>query len=293
MSVPAKDVRKYGTEEHTIWHGDVTAVLDAIPDESCALIFADPPYNIGKRYNGFTDRWPSDEAYVEWCTGWLDKCIRKLTPNGSLYLMASTQSMPFLDVYLRDQVSVLSRIVWHYDSSGVQAKKYFGSLWEPILHCVRNPKDYVFNADDIKVEARTGAKRKLIDYRKEVPTEYSSTKVPGNVWYFSRVRYRMAEYEDHPSQKPEALLDRIVRASSDEDDVVLDLFSGTFTTSAVAQRLGRKTIGIELDEEYVGVGLRRLGLATELNGKTLAPVKKSTSRRNSRNAANDGQETLL
>ena len=107
--------------------------------------------------------------------------------------------------------------------------------------------------------------------------------MPGNVWDFSRVRYRMAEYEDHPSQKPEALLDRIVRASSDEDDVVLDLFSGTFTTSAVAQRLGRKTIGIELDEEYVGVGLRRLGLATELNGKTLAPVKKSTSRRNSRN----------
>lgn len=293
LSAPAKDVHKYGTEEHTIWHGDVTAVLDAIPDESCALIFADPPYNIGKRYNGFTDRWPSDEAYVEWCTGWLDKCIRKLTPNGSLYLMASTQSMPFLDVYLRDRVTVLSRIVWHYDSSGVQAKKYFGSLWEPILHCVRNPKDYVFNADDIKVEARTGAKRKLIDYRKEVPTEYSSTKVPGNVWYFSRVRYRMAEYEDHPSQKPEALLDRIVRASSEEGDVVLDLFSGTFTTSAVAQRLGRKTIGIELDEEYVGVGLRRLGLATELNGKTLAPVKKSTSRRNSRNAANDGQETLL
>lgn len=293
LSAPAKDVRKYGTEEHTIWHGDVTAVLDAIPDESCALIFADPPYNIGKRYNEFTDRWPSDEAYVEWCTGWLDKCIRKLTPNGSLYLMASTQSMPFLDVYLRDRVTVLSRIVWHYDSSGVQAKKYFGSLWEPILHCVRNPKDYVFNADDIKVEARTGAKRKLIDYRKEVPTEYSSTKVPGNVWYFSRVRYRMAEYEDHPSQKPEALLDRIVRASSEEGDVVLDLFSGTFTTSAVAQRLGRKTIGIELDEEYVGVGLRRLGLATELNGKTLAPVKKSTSRRNSRNAANDGQETLL
>ncbi len=293
LNAPAMDARKYGTEEHTIWHGDVTTVLDAIPDESCALIFADPPYNIGKRYNGFTDRWPSDEAYVEWCTGWLDKCIRKLTPNGSLYLMVSTQSMPFLDVYLRDRVTVLSRIVWHYDSSGVQAKKYFGSLWEPILHCVRNPKDYVFNADDIKVEARTGAKRKLIDYRKEVPTEYSSTKVPGNVWYFSRVRYRMAEYEDHPSQKPEALLDRIVRASSDEGDVVLDLFSGTFTTSAVAQRLGRKTIGIELDEEYVGVGLRRLGLATELNGKTLAPVKKSTSRRNSRNAANDGQETLL
>lgn len=288
--------QQYGTENHQVWHGDVLRVLDAIPDSSCELIFADPPYNIGKNYNGFKDRWPSDEAYVDWCVGWLDKSLNKLTPDGSLYIMTSTQSMPFIDVYLRDKLTVLSRIVWHYDSSGKQARRYFGSLWEPILHCVKDPKRYTFNADDIEVEAKTGATRKLIDYRKAVPTEYSSRKVPGNAWYFPRVRYRMAEYENHPSQKPEALLERIVRASSNEGDRVMDLFSGTFTTSAVAGRLGRLTIGMEADEEYVGVGLRRLGLATELNGRKLEPVKKNTARRNgraSRNAATENQETLL
>lgn len=284
MPLPRTQIvsKNYGSDEHQVWHGDVLATLDSLPNGTCELIFADPPYNIGKKYNGFLDKWPSDEAYVEWCQEWLEKAISKLSPDGSLYVMTSTQSMPYLDIYLRERMTILSRIVWHYDSSGVQAKKYFGSLWEPILHCVVDPKRYTFNADDIRVEARTGAKRKLIDYRKAVPTEYASTKVPGNTWYFSRVRYRMEEYENHPSQKPESLLERIIRASSNPGDTVLDLFSGTFTTSAVAKKLDRKTIGIEADEEYVGVGLRRLGLATELNGTKLEPVKKSTARRNYR-----------
>ena len=156
-------------------------------------------------------------------------------------------------------MTIKSRIVWYYDSSGVQARTHYGSLYEPILFAVKDEKNYTFNADDIRVEAKTGAQRKLIDYRKPVPTVYNSTKVPGNVWEIPRVRYRMAEYEDHPSQKPEALLDRIVRASNNLGDVVLDPFSGTFTTSAVAQRLGRRTIGIELEEKYIQIGLRRLG----------------------------------
>lgn len=270
---------RYGTDDHQVWHGDALEVLDLVADGSCALVFADPPYNIGKRFKDFHDRWDNDESYAEWCKIWLDKCIQKLAHNGTLYVMSSTQSIPYIDIYLRGKLAILSRIVWHYDSSGVQAKKFFGSLWEPILHCVKDSRQYVFNADDIKVEAKTGAKRKLIDYRKSVPTEYSSEKVPGNSWYIPRVRYRMAEFEDHPSQKPEILLERIIRASSNQGDVVLDPFAGTFTASAVAMRLGRRSIGIERAEDYVGIGLRRLGLATELNGKVLEPMKKSTARR--------------
>lgn len=153
--------------------------------------------------------------------------------------MSSTQAMPHLDLYLRQKATVLSRIVWHYDSSGVQAKRYFGSLYEPILFCVKDVDRYVFNADEIRVEARTGATRRLIDYRKPVPTQYNTTKVPGNVWFFPRVRYRMDEYEEHPSQKPEKLMERIIKASSRPGDTVLDPFSGTYTTCAVASRLGR------------------------------------------------------
>jgi site-specific DNA-methyltransferase (adenine-specific) len=166
-------------------------------------------------------------------------------------------------------MDILARIVWYYDSSGVQAKKYFGSMYEPILFCVKDKNNYTFNTNDILVEAKTGAKRKLIDYRKSVPTVYSSEKVPGNVWEFARVRYRMEEYENHPTQKPVALLERIIKASSNPGDLVLDPFSGTFTTCYVAQILGRKSIGIELQSEYVKIGLRRLNLATELNGEKL------------------------
>jgi adenine-specific DNA-methyltransferase len=162
----------------------------------------------------------------------------------------------------------------------VQAKRYFGSVYEPILFCVKDEKNYTFNAGEIMVEARTGASRKLIDYRKPVPAMYNSEKVPGNVWYFPRVRYRMPEYEDHPAQKPEALLERIVKASSNAGDVILDPFSGTFTTSAVGRRLGRKTIGIELQEQYVKVGLRRLEIQERLNGTPLRSLEKPYVRRN-------------
>lgn len=271
---------KHGNDTATIFHGECTNVLADLPDQTVDLIFADPPYNIGKTFGTFKDSWPSDEAYAAWCFEWLGLCLRKLKPTGSMYVMTSTQAMPLIDIWMRKHLHILSRIVWHYDSSGVQAKKYFGSLYEPILHCAMNKDDYIFNASDIEVEAPTGSVRKLIDYRGDVPKPYKTTKIPGNAWYFPRVRYRMDEYEEHPSQKPEALLDRVIRASSNPGDLVLDPFAGTFTTCAVAQRLGRRTIGIELQEQYVKIGIRRLGIDTHFNGEKLAPINKSFVRRN-------------
>lgn len=261
---------------HKLVWGDTLQVLDkAVVDSSVDLIFADPPYNIGKNFNGRMDKWPSDEAYLEWSYQWIDLCLKKLKPDGSLYFMCSTQCLPHFDLHLRKKLAVLSRIVWFYDSSGVQAKKYFGSLYEPILFCVRDPENYTFNADDIKVSAKSGAERKLIDYRKPVPALYSSTKVPGNVWEFPRVRYRMAEYEEHPTQKPVALLERIIKASSNPGDLVLDPFAGTFTTGFVAKELGRRSISIEIEEQYVKTGLRRLNLASHFNGELLVKPLKS------------------
>lgn len=257
-------------EGHKIWWGDALTVLsDKISDASIDLIFADPPYNIGKDFNGRKDKWASDEEYLEWCYRWLDLCVEKLKPTGSLYLMAATQNMPHLDIYLSKKLHILSRIIWFYDSSGVQAKRHFGSLYEPILFCIKDKKLYTFNADDILVEAKTGAERKLIDYRKPVPSVYNAKKVPGNVWEIPRVRYRMDEYEDHPTQKPLALLERIILASSNPGDVVLDPFSGTFTTLVVAKKWGRQSIGIEIEEEYVKIGLRRLEILTQYKGEEL------------------------
>ena len=273
---------KYEGKDVTVLHGDCLEILREISHGTVDLIFADPPYNIGKKFSKFQDTWSSDIAYAEWCYRWLAACIDVLTPTGSMYIMTSTQSMPYLDLWLRDRVTILSRIIWHYDSSGVQARSRFGSLYEPILHCAKDAKNYTFNSKAIEVVAKTGAVRKLIDYRKEIPELYKPTKVPGNTWYIPRVRYRMPEYENHPSQKPEALLDRIIRASSNPGDVVLDPFSGTFTTCAVARRLGRRSVGIELQEEYIRIGLQRLGIDTDSGSVYLRSPSKRPAHKNRR-----------
>jgi site-specific DNA-methyltransferase (adenine-specific) len=268
-------MKRIESEGHIIFQGDVIDVLEKnIADNSIDLIFADPPYNIGKDFNGRKDAWESDESYLNWCYRWLDLCVDKLKENGSFYVMTSTQFMPFFDIYLNKKLDILSRIVWAYDSSGVQAKNYFGSMYEPILFGVKNKKDYTFNSDAILVEAKTGAKRKLIDYRKNPPQPYNTEKVPGNVWDYPRVRYRMAEYENHPTQKPIKLLERIIKASSNEGDTVLDPFSGTFTTSFTAKKLNRKSIGIEIDETYTKIGIRRVLEQFELDGEDLSRALK-------------------
>ena len=255
---------------HKIYFADAIHVLEHdIKDNSVDLIFADPPYNIGKNFSGLLDKWANEDEYLNWCYHWLDLCIKKLKPNGSFYVMTATQFMPYFDIYLRNKLSILSRLVWYYDSSGVQAKKYYGSMYEPILHCVKDVNNYTFNSQDILVEAKTGSKRKLIDYRKAIPKVYNSEKVPGNVWEFPRVRYRMDEYENHPTQKPIELLERIIKASSNIGDLVLDPFSGTFTTSYVAKKLKRNSIGIEILEEYLKIGLRRLQIANEYKNEKL------------------------
>lgn len=289
MSMLGKDnqISVYKNHFAQIFCGDALTVLATrVPDQSIDLVFADPPYNIGKRFGNFVDHWNSEKEYTKWCEHWLTLCIRKLRPNGSMYIMGSTQFMPYIDLFLRDRMTIMSRIVWFYDSSGVQAKNRFGSLYEPILYCVLNDLNYTFNADAIQIEAKTGAKRNLVDYRKSVPTLYNTTKVPGNVWTFPRVRYRMPEYEEHPTQKPEVLLERILLASSNPGDTVLDPFCGSFTTGAVALRLKRQFVGIEQELDYIKIGLRRLGIQEELNGEMLTrPLKnfemKKDARKNS------------
>lgn len=281
-------MKEFGNIDHKIYQGDAIEVLqNKIEDNSIDLIFVDPPYNIGKDFNGLKDKWNNDEDYLKWCYQWIDLLLKKLKNSGSLYIMTSTQFIPYFDIYLRNKIEILSRIVWSYDSSGVQAKKFYGSMYEPILFCVKDKKKYTFNSDGILVDAKTGSKRKLIDYRKNPPQPYNTKKVPGNVWTFSRVRYRMAEYENHPTQKPIALLERIIKASTNEGDVVLDPFSGTFTTSFVSKKLNRKSIGIEINEDYSKIGIRRVLEKFNLNGESLMPEPKTYQIKNTQ------QQTLF
>lgn len=259
--------------------GNSLELLKKMNDKSVNLIFADPPYNIGKDFGKVNekDEWETKEDYINWCKTWIDECFRVLKDDGTFYFMTATQFMPYLDVYVQENYNVLSRIIWSYDSSGVQSKKMYGSLYEPILMVNKSPEaKYTFNYQDILVEAKTGAKRGLIDYRKDPPQPYNTKKVPGNVWEFPRVRFKMEEYENHPTQKPERLLERIILASSNEGDIVLDPFGGSFSTAGVAVKLNRKAISFDIEEEYFKIGIRRTGIATHYKGEEL---KKDKSRK--------------
>lgn len=275
LILESKDIMdKHAGEKACILLGDSLKILKSIKNGAVNLIFADPPYNIGKNFGNNIDKWKTKESYLNWCKLWIIECMRILKDNGTMYFMTATQFMPYLDVFVSENYNVLSRIIWSYDSSGVQSKKMFGSLYEPILMINKGIKNsYTFNSDDILIEAKTGAKRGLIDYRKNPPQPYSTTKVPGNVWEFPRVRFKMEEYENHPTQKPEKLLERIIKVSSNEGDVVFDPFAGSFTTIAVANKLNRYGIGIEINPDYYKIGLRRLNLTSEFNGKKLVKIK--------------------
>ena len=270
----AKNLDKEENDKSCVVLGDSLDVLKKIKSSSIDLIFADPPYGIGKDFGVAKDFFTDVGEYVSWCKMWIDECMRVLKPHGTMYFMSSTQFMPALDRYADEKYHVINRIVWVYDSSGVQSRSKFGSLYEPILMITHDKNvNYTFNYNDIMIEARTGAKRKLIDYRKTPPQPYNTMKVPGNVWEFNRVRFKMNEYENHPTQKPESLLERIILASSNEGDIVLDPFSGSFTTSSVAVRLGRKAIGIDINPDYFKIGIRRTGIALKYNGELLSQDK--------------------
>lgn len=148
----------FGDESRRIIHGDALSELKKLPSESVDLIFADPPYNIGKNFDGLVESW-DDADFRSWLFEIIAECHRVLKKQGSMYIMNSTENMPWIDLECRKLFTIKSRIIWAYDSSGVQAKKYFGSMYEPILMMVKDAKNYTFNSDAILVEAKTGAKR--------------------------------------------------------------------------------------------------------------------------------------
>ena len=265
-------VKTYFNENYKILHGDILNCFQEVPDNSVQLVFADPPYNIGKDFDGISDNYDTD-FYINWMKKWIDEIDRVVTDNGSIYLMNSTQNLANMDLICRKYFKIQSRIVWYYDSSGVQAKTKFGSSWEPILHMTKDKNNYVFNSKDILVEAKTGSKRNLIDYRKTPPQKYNTKKVPSNVWEFPRVRFKMEEYENHPTQKPYSLLERIILTSSNKGDLVLDPFSGSFTTGYTCKLNDRKFIGFEINQEYIKIGLRRLEIDSEFSKEELQKIK--------------------
>ena len=234
--------------------GDAAETMKTLPDASVDLIVADPPYNLGKDYGVTTDNidW---QAYHVFTMQWLDEAVRLLKPTGSLYVFMGVRYISKLFGLLEDHYSLRFNgwVTWHY-TQGMGRKRGFSPRHEDILYFTKSDK-FTFNLDAVRVPQKYHRARNNMDGAN-----------PGDVWEFSHVHYCSVERLPHPTQKPEALIDRIVRASSLPDDLVLDPFAGSGTTCRVAQLAGRHWIGIEINPDYVAMAQQRVaGLSTELD----------------------------
>jgi site-specific DNA-methyltransferase (adenine-specific) len=225
--------------------GDAVEVLKSIPSESVDLICADPPYNLGKEYGHDFDRQAWDE-YEKFTREWISEAVRVLRPVGSIYVFMGVRFISKLFLLMEESgLEFNSWITWHY-TQGMGRKKGFSPRHEDILYFTKS-KEFTFNLDEVRVPQKYFRERNNM-----------SGANPGDVWSFSHVHYCSRERFPHPTQKPEALMERILRASSDAGDLVLDPFVGSGTTCRVAQQLDRRYLGIELNPEYVAMTRRRL-----------------------------------
>jgi DNA modification methylase len=240
--------------------GDCLEHLAALPAGCVDLAFADPPFNIGYEYDVYRDRRARDE-YLKWTDRWLAAVKRALKPDGSFYVAIGDEYAAEMKVRL-DALGLTMRnwIVWHY-TFGVNCTRKFNRSHAHIFYYVADPKHFTFNAKAVRVpsarqttyaDRRANPAGKLPDDTWVLrPQEEERCFSPeGDTWYVARVCGTFKERTEHPCQMPEAVLERIVKVSSDPNDLVLDPFAGSGTTLATAKRLGRRYLGIELSESY-------------------------------------------
>jgi DNA modification methylase len=236
----------------TILLGDALERLLEYKDNSFDLIITDPPYNLGKNYGNNHDIKGFDE-YIEFTRKWTKQCKRLLKPTGTLYVFMGFRFISYLyDILDRENgLYFNSWIVWHY-TQGMGKTRGFSPRHDDIL-MFNKSNNFTFNLDSVRIPQKY--------YRDRNNMRGAN---PGDVWEFSHVHYSNPNRQKHPTQKPEGLIERMVLASSNIGDDVLDPFSGSGTTLRVCQQLKRNCIGIEINPEYVEMALRRL--QTDFNG---------------------------
>jgi site-specific DNA-methyltransferase (adenine-specific) len=248
--------------------GDCLRLLANLPAGSVDLAFADPPFNIGYDYDVYDDD-RSHNDYLTWTDRWLAAVRRVLSPTASLYIAIGDEYAAEMKVRL-DGLGLTLRnwIIWHY-TFGVHCTRKFNRSHAHIFYYVVDPRRFTFHADAVRVpsarqttyaDRRANPAGKVPDDTWVVrPQEDDRFFQPdSDTWFISRVCGTFKERTGHPCQMPEAVLERIVRVSSSPGDLVLDPFAGSGTTLAVAARLGRRWLGIELSSEYAEVIRQRL-----------------------------------
>jgi site-specific DNA-methyltransferase (adenine-specific) len=254
-----------------LYQGDCIARMQELDEGSVDLAFADPPFNIGYDYDVYDDSRP-DEHYLDFSRQWIRAVGRALKPAGTFWLAIGDEYAAELKLIAQNEAGFTCRswVIWYY-TFGVNCVRKFTRSHAHLFHFVKDPKQFTFNFDDpairvpsarqlVYADTRANPKGRLPDDTwilrpQDVPGGFSADQ---DTWYFSRVAGTFRERAGfHGCQMPEQLLGRIIRASSNEGDLVLDPFAGSGTTLAVAKKLARRWIGFELSPEYVAkVGSR-------------------------------------
>ncbi len=245
---------------------DVFEVLDYLPDKFVDLVFVDPPYNLNKKFNLTSFKEMESDKYERWLDSWVSKMIRLLKPKASIYICGDWKSSGAIFNVARKYFKIRNRITWEREK-GRGAKANWKNCSEDIWFCTLS-KDYYFNIEAVKLKRKVLApyrdeKGNPKDWEEEENGRYRIT-YPSNIWFDITVPFwSMPENTNHPTQKPEKLVAKIILASSKPGDMVFDPFLGSGTTSVVAKKLGRRYLGIEIDEYYCCLAEKRLEMAVE------------------------------
>ena len=244
--------------------GDLFAALDKLPKGFADLIIIDPPYNLDKDFHGFKFKSSDNNSYVEYLRSWFPKVVSLLKDNGSLYLCGDWKCTSALQQVMDENMVVLNRITWQREK-GRGALSNWKNGMEDIWFGVKNKNDYYFDVESVKMKRKVIAPYKVDGKPKDwEETEDGNFRLtyPSNFWDDIIIPYlSMPENTDHPTQKPEKLIAKLILASCPKDGIVFDPFLGSGTTSVVAKKLKRNYVGVEMNEEYCLWAEKRLEIA--------------------------------
>jgi len=239
--------------KHKLVCGDCMEEFKKIRDESIDLIITDPPFNIGKKYNSYVDN-RAKEDYINWCEKWLQECARVLKDGGALYLFNYPENNAYLMPFL-DRILTFKRwMTWHYPVNTGMSPTNFTRSQHSILFYIKGKKNNVFNKSEIAVPYKNPEDKRI----KALLANGSPGRTPYDVFNFNIVKNVSKDKTAHPCQIPVQLLEIFIKASSNEGDLILDPFAGSFSTNAAAKKLGRNSIGIDIDKSYIKIGKKRL-----------------------------------
>jgi site-specific DNA-methyltransferase (adenine-specific) len=242
---------------------DAFTVFEQLPHSAFDLLFADPPYNLTKEFGRESFRQRTIEDYESWLDSWLSRCLPLLKPTASVYICGDWRSSSAIQRIGSKHLKLQNRITWEREK-GRGAKQNWKNAAEDIWYFTVSDK-FTFNLDAVKVRRKVLAPYKENgrpkDWSSDDRGNYRDTH-PSNLWTDISVPFwSMSENTDHPTQKPEKLLAKILLASTNAGDLILDPFAGSGTTAVVAKKLGRKFVAIESDEQYCLIAQKRLEMA--------------------------------